>query len=124
LAGLDPEGAGADPDEAAFALADLASASRFAIADLDSASLVAIADFDSRSLSRDAADDRVIVDKSEPKKSEAVGVIVSARVSSPRTMTSSAVSSNICVRTYSARIAPYCNHDGERRPISFPRRIR
>ena len=53
LAGLDPEDAGADPDEAAFALADLASASRFAIADLASASLFAITDLASLSLSRD-----------------------------------------------------------------------
>jgi len=35
---LDPEDDGADPEEAAFALADLASASRFAIADLAAAS--------------------------------------------------------------------------------------
>ena len=64
------------------------------------------------------------MDKSEPKKSEAVAVMVSAWVSSYRMMASSGFSSDRCVRVHSARIDPNFSQDEENRPGAAPRGAR
>ena len=88
---LFPKDAGADPDEDFFAIADLAS----------------------MSLTRDRSgagsagvEGATIVDKSELREGEAVGVMVSASLSSSRRMALPGVPRARCVRIHSARIVP------------------